>query len=145
MSTRAVAHAILAGELPYDVEVAAPGVANVRPADGGLHPEGARKWLRAVEVPVIAEIVESEPTTKLDAPPVSSYDEARTPRQRDDDPVGEGPTPASALPPTRPAFGGQSPPTTRPYRKLDETERSPEMLGNAPSPSPEPGRRGGRS
>jgi hypothetical protein len=114
MSTRAVAYAILAGDLPYDVQVAA---------------EGARKWLRAVEVPVIAQIVESEPTSKLAAPPVDSSDEAeaRTPRQLDQ--VAEGPTPIEALPPTRPAFGG-APPPTRPYRRISETVRSPEMPGN---------------
>ena len=143
MSTRAIARAILAGELPYDVQVAAPtGGSNLRPAEGGRHAGGALKWLRAVEVPVIAEIVESEPTTRLDAPPVSS-DEVQTPRRGEiGAPVGEEPTPVDALPPTRPGFVGQEPPTTRRYRKLDETVRSAETDGSV---GEEPRRRGGGS
>jgi hypothetical protein len=99
ISTREVAESILEGKLRYDVLVAAPG---------------AKKWLRATEVPVIAQIVESEPTRVTITPPVST------------------PTPATKMAPAGRTEADEvrtprasAPPTTRPYRKFDDTVESP--------------------
>jgi hypothetical protein len=47
ISTEAVAQAILAGSLSYEVRVSAPE-------------DGDRKWLRAADIPAIADLVEGE-------------------------------------------------------------------------------------
>jgi hypothetical protein len=98
ISTREVAESILEGKLPYDVLVAAPS---------------SKKWLRAAAVPVISEIVESEPTRVTIAPPVPT------------------PTPATKMAPRSPIEEEEArtpravaPPTTRPYRKFDVTVES---------------------
>jgi hypothetical protein len=111
MSTRDVAEAILAGTLPYGVRVSAPQ---------------GNKWLRAVDVPVIADILDTEPT-RVDLPPTTQPatedDDARTVRKsmfrtaRGGDEADVAPE-TEAAPPTPP-----TPPTPR-YKKLDTTLES---------------------
>lgn len=106
MSTDAIAQGILDGALPVDVRVAAPRV---------------NKWLRATDVPVIAALLDSEPTQarvpRTVDEPMSELPEtvdAKTPRATGVVPAG---TVLDAEPTTRP-----TPPPRLP--KFDETAPS---------------------
>ena len=133
LSAKAVAEAILAGTLPPDCWVCAPG--------------GSR-WLCATAVPVIARLIEGIPTrrhasgTRLVTSPMPSSPTVTTPREHDETvqmtdepaPSPEPPTMRSGrprgpdgfpIPPPPPSSSSPTPPGHRVGDDTRDTEESP--------------------